>query len=231
MNWEKQEGRGKVWILSTCPNEKDFDEKNKKKFDPKKLYYNIKGHIDPNVRCTGDALEECVQLALLSEKQMRRPIVISSYAAEDCDSAVTRLQRFSHDLIEYFTPISLENLRLDEPPAERLVGRYNYDNNNHHSHPPTVQNVPIAKIDDGATSNSNTRTLLSSERVVSKKPPFPATSSTTSAAFLSTGLSTLMPISSFGFFAGILIPINFLLTIFFFPSVLIIYEKKLRNKC
>jgi len=30
MKWEKQEGRGKVWILSTCPNEKDFDEKNKK---------------------------------------------------------------------------------------------------------------------------------------------------------------------------------------------------------
>lgn len=49
-----------------------------------------------------------------------------------------------------------------------------------------------------------------------------ATSSTTSAAFFATGLSTIMPISSFGFFAGILIPMNFLLVITFFPAVLVV---------
>mmetsp|Transcript_16022 Transcript_16022/g.1432 ORF Transcript_16022/g.1432 Transcript_16022/m.1432 type:complete len:83 (+) Transcript_16022:552-800(+) len=56
-----------------------------------------------------------------------------------------------------------------------------------------------------------------------------ATSSTTGAAFLSTGLSPIMPISSFGFFAGILIPVNFVLVITFFPAVLMVYEKYFRN--
>lgn len=54
-----------------------------------------------------------------------------------------------------------------------------------------------------------------------------ATSSTTSAAFLATGLSNIMPISSFGIFASILIPMNFLIVITFFPAILIIYEKKI----
>lgn len=57
-----------------------------------------------------------------------------------------------------------------------------------------------------------------------------ATSSTTSAAFLATGLSSIMPISSFGFFAGILIPMNFLLVIFFFPTIVVIVEKHFKNK-
>jgi len=52
-----------------------------------------------------------------------------------------------------------------------------------------------------------------------------ATSSTTGAAFLATGFSPIMPISSFGFFAGILIPINFILVITFYPAVLIVYTK------
>lgn len=52
-----------------------------------------------------------------------------------------------------------------------------------------------------------------------------ATSSTTSAAFLATGLSDIMPISAFGIFAGILVPINYLLTIFFMPCILIIRKK------
>lgn len=58
-----------------------------------------------------------------------------------------------------------------------------------------------------------------------------ATSSTTGAAFLATGLSPIMPVASFGFFAGILIPINFLLVITFYPAILIIYEKHTKKMC
>lgn len=58
-----------------------------------------------------------------------------------------------------------------------------------------------------------------------------ATSSTTGAAFLATGLSTIMPISSFGFFAGVLIPINFILVITFYPVLLMIYTKYTKNMC
>lgn len=58
-----------------------------------------------------------------------------------------------------------------------------------------------------------------------------ATSSTTAAAFLATGFSKIMPISSFGFFAGILVPVNYLLVISYFPTLLIIYEKYTKNMC
>lgn len=58
-----------------------------------------------------------------------------------------------------------------------------------------------------------------------------ATSSTTGAAFLATGFSPIMPISSFGFFAGILIPVNFILVITFYPTVLVIYEKYTKFWC
>lgn len=58
-----------------------------------------------------------------------------------------------------------------------------------------------------------------------------ATSSTTAAAFFATGFSTLMPISSFGIFAGILVPVNYLLVIFFFSSIVLIYDKYIQNKC
>lgn len=56
-----------------------------------------------------------------------------------------------------------------------------------------------------------------------------ATSSTTGAAFLATGLSEIMPISSFGFFAGILVPVNFILVITYFPASLIVFEKYTKN--
>lgn len=58
-----------------------------------------------------------------------------------------------------------------------------------------------------------------------------ATSSTTGAAFLATGFSPIMPISSFGFFAGILIPVNFILVITFYPAVLIVYTKYTKDMC
>lgn len=56
-----------------------------------------------------------------------------------------------------------------------------------------------------------------------------ATSSTTSAAFVATGLSQIMPISSLGIFASILIPMNFLLIITFFPALLIIHHKYIQK--
>lgn len=58
-----------------------------------------------------------------------------------------------------------------------------------------------------------------------------ATSSTTAAAFLATGLSTIMPISSFGIFAGILIPMNYILVITFFPAILIVQERYFKKCC
>lgn len=56
-----------------------------------------------------------------------------------------------------------------------------------------------------------------------------ATSSTTSAAFLVSYFSEIMPISSFGIFAGILIPINYLLVILYYPVVIISYEKYVKG--
>jgi protein dispatched 1 len=53
------------------------------------------------------------------------------------------------------------------------------------------------------------------------------TSSTTSVAFFSNLLSPLMPIKSFGLFAGVIIPVNFFLVITFLPSYIIIHEKNL----
>lgn len=51
------------------------------------------------------------------------------------------------------------------------------------------------------------------------------TSSTTSMAFYVNMQSSLMPIKSFGIFAGTIILINYILVIFFFPSATIIYER------
>jgi protein dispatched 1 len=53
------------------------------------------------------------------------------------------------------------------------------------------------------------------------------TSSTTSVAFFANLLSPLMPIKSFGLFAGVIIPVNFILVVTFLPSFIIIYEKNL----
>lgn len=57
-----------------------------------------------------------------------------------------------------------------------------------------------------------------------------ATSSTTTAAFLATGFSNIMPVSSFGFFAVVLVPLNYIEVITVFPVFLVFYEKKIKNK-
>jgi predicted RND superfamily exporter protein len=57
-----------------------------------------------------------------------------------------------------------------------------------------------------------------------------ATSSTTAFAFLSNGFSSLMPVSAFGYFAFVIVPVNYVLIVFYFPAFLIIYEKSVRDK-
>ena len=57
------------------------------------------------------------------------------------------------------------------------------------------------------------------------------TSFTTAVAFLATGMSDLMPISSFGFFAAIIIPMNYVLVITAYPPILVIWHKYIRFRC
>ena len=57
-----------------------------------------------------------------------------------------------------------------------------------------------------------------------------ATSSTTAFAFLSNGFSSLMPVSAFGYFAFVIVPVNYVLIVFYFPCYLIIYEQYVREK-
>jgi predicted RND superfamily exporter protein len=56
-----------------------------------------------------------------------------------------------------------------------------------------------------------------------------ATSSTTALAFLSNGFSSLMPVSAFGWFAFVIIPVNYILIVFYYPAYLIVYENSVRN--
>jgi len=50
------------------------------------------------------------------------------------------------------------------------------------------------------------------------------TSSTTAVAFFANMFSPIMPIKSFGLFAGVIVPANYFLVIMIMPSVIIIYE-------
>jgi len=51
-----------------------------------------------------------------------------------------------------------------------------------------------------------------------------ATSSTTAFAFLSNGFSSLMPISAFGYFAFVVIPVNYVLIVLYYPAYLVFYD-------
>ena len=55
------------------------------------------------------------------------------------------------------------------------------------------------------------------------------TSSTTAFAFLASAFSKLMPIRSFGIFAAIVIPMNFILVITLFPALVIVDEKIIKK--
>ena len=56
------------------------------------------------------------------------------------------------------------------------------------------------------------------------------TSSTTAVAFMGNMASDLLPIRVFGIFAAIIVLVNYLLAIFFFPSAIIIYEEKIEHR-
>jgi len=56
------------------------------------------------------------------------------------------------------------------------------------------------------------------------------TSSTTAVAFFANGLSKLVTISSFGFFAGVIVPVNYLLVIMIFPPAVVWYEENIIAK-
>lgn len=55
-----------------------------------------------------------------------------------------------------------------------------------------------------------------------------ATSSTTAFAFLSNGFSSLMPVSAFGYFAAVVVPVNYILIVFYWPAFIVLYEIKFR---
>ena len=57
------------------------------------------------------------------------------------------------------------------------------------------------------------------------------TSSTTAVAFLANIFSPIMPIKSFGIYSGIIVPLNFLMTITMFPPATIIYETYFEDSC
>lgn len=55
------------------------------------------------------------------------------------------------------------------------------------------------------------------------------TSSTTSVAFFANIFSPILPIKSFGIFAGVIIPVNFVLVVLFMPPATIIFEDYIKN--
>ena len=56
------------------------------------------------------------------------------------------------------------------------------------------------------------------------------TSSTTAVAFFANGISKLVTISSFGWFAGVIVPVNYLLVIMILPPAVVWYEEKIIAK-
>ena len=56
------------------------------------------------------------------------------------------------------------------------------------------------------------------------------TSSTTAVAFFANGLSSIQQIQTFGIFAGVIIPVNYLLVIMIFPPAIMWYERNIIAK-
>ena len=57
------------------------------------------------------------------------------------------------------------------------------------------------------------------------------TSSTTSVAFLANITSPMLPIRAFGVFAGVIVPVNYLLVVMVFPPAAIIYDNYIHGCC
>jgi predicted RND superfamily exporter protein len=56
------------------------------------------------------------------------------------------------------------------------------------------------------------------------------TSSTTAVAFLSNGFARLMPIQAFGFYSAIIVPVNFIMVVTFFPPIVLLHERHIKGK-
>lgn len=56
------------------------------------------------------------------------------------------------------------------------------------------------------------------------------TSVTTMAAFLVSGMSPLLPVASFGLFTGILVGVNYICDLVYFPTAIVLYSQKIRPK-
>jgi predicted RND superfamily exporter protein len=83
------------------------------------------------------------------------------------------------------------------------------------------------KIDSNILSDKKKRLAYSFRRAVRAMA---VTSSTTSVAFFANYFSPLMPIRSFGIFAGIIVPVNYLLVVLMFPPATIFYERYFEGK-
>ena len=83
------------------------------------------------------------------------------------------------------------------------------------------------KIDSNILSDKKKRLAYSFRRAVRAMA---VTSSTTSVAFFANYFSPLMPIRSFGIFAGIIVPVNYLLVVLMFPPATIFYELYFEGK-
>jgi protein dispatched 1 len=57
------------------------------------------------------------------------------------------------------------------------------------------------------------------------------TSSTTSVAFFANIVSPMLPVRAFGVFAGVIVPINYLLVVMVFPPATILYDKYIHGCC
>ncbi|XP_061195977.1 protein dispatched homolog 1-like [Saccostrea echinata] len=56
------------------------------------------------------------------------------------------------------------------------------------------------------------------------------TSLTTMAAFLVSGTSPLLPVASFGLFTGVLVGVNYICDLIYFPTAIILYSEKIRPR-
>lgn len=84
------------------------------------------------------------------------------------------------------------------------------------------------KIDSSILSDKKKRLAYSFRRAVRAMA---VTSSTTSVAFFANFFSPLMPIRSFGIFAGIIVPVNYFLVVMLFPPATIFYERHFEKCC
>ena len=57
------------------------------------------------------------------------------------------------------------------------------------------------------------------------------TSSTTSVAFMANIASPMLPVRAFGIFAGVIVPVNYLLVVMMFPPATIIYDRYIHGCC